>query len=52
MLLLIERIGNEGGAYGSAPEDSRERFANKTADDEGAGHIEDFPEACARSEEP
>ena len=30
----------------------RERFANKPADDEGAGHIEDFPEACARSEEP
>lgn len=51
MLFLIDPIENEGGAYGSAPEDSRKGATNEPADDEGTSGIEDVSEAFAGSEE-
>ena len=45
MLLLIDRIRNEGGAYRRALEDSQKGLTNKPADDERAGRIDNLFEA-------
>lgn len=51
MMILVDRVGNEGDAYGRAPKDSLKCFSEEPAHHECAGRIDSRSKAFTSSEE-
>ena len=51
MMILVDRVGNEGDTYGRAPKDSLESFGEEPDHHECAGRIDSHSKAFTCSEE-